>query len=112
MILDIVFNQSDGLHPWYQLYDIAKNPFYNGSAPHSYSVLNDWKQENPVVQQQWHDALTHWLTNYKVDGFRFDLVKGLATTPAMEQPTIRPQTPTPTLLMPTPTNTMHRVWHE
>lgn len=77
VILDIVFNQSDGLHPWYQLYDIAKNPFYNGSAPHSYSVLNDWKQENPVVQQQWHDALTHWLTNYKVDGFRFDLVKGL-----------------------------------
>lgn len=77
VILDIVFNQSDGLHPWYQLYDIAENPFYNGSAPHAYSVLNDWKQENPVVQQQWHDALTHWLTNYKVDGFRFDLVKGL-----------------------------------
>ncbi|MDE6198444.1 MAG: hypothetical protein K2G06_01190, partial [Muribaculaceae bacterium] len=23
------------------------------------------------------DVLTHWLTNYKVDGFRFDLVKGL-----------------------------------
>lgn len=77
VILDIVFNQSDGLHPWYQLYDIAENPFYNGSAPHAYSVLNDWKQENPVVQQQWHDALTHWLTAYKVDGFRFDLVKGL-----------------------------------
>lgn len=77
VILDIVFNQSDGLHPWYQLYDIAENPFYNGSAPHAYSVLNDWKQENPVVQQQWHDALRHWLTNYKVDGFRFDLVKGL-----------------------------------
>lgn len=80
VILDIVFNQSDGLHPWYQLYDISVNPFYNGSAPHSYSVLNDWKQENPVVQQQWRDVLEYWLTAYKVDGFRFDLVKGLGNS--------------------------------
>lgn len=77
VILDIVFNQSDGLHPWYQLYDIADNPFYNGTAPHAYSVLNDWKQENPLVEKQWTDALTYWLTAYNVDGFRFDLVKGL-----------------------------------
>lgn len=77
VILDIVFNQSDGLHPWYQMYDIAKNPFYNGSAPHAYSVLNDWNQDNPLVQQQWYDALDYWMTAYNVDGFRFDLVKGL-----------------------------------
>lgn len=79
VILDIVFNQSDGLHPWYQLYPIAQNPFYNGSAPHAYSVLNDWNQDNPLVQQQWKDALKFWLTEYKVDGFRFDLVKGLGS---------------------------------
>ena len=77
VILDIVFNQSSGLHPWYQMYDITDNPFYNGSAPHSYSVLNDWNQDNALVQQQWHDALAYWLEAYKVDGFRFDLVKGL-----------------------------------
>ncbi len=77
VILDIVFNQSAGLHPWYQMYDIAVNPFYNGSAPHSYSVLNDWNQDNPLVEQQWTDALAYWMTAYKVDGFRFDLVKGL-----------------------------------
>lgn len=77
VILDIVFNQSDGLHPWYQMYDIAENPFYNASAPHAYSVLNDWKQEYPLVEQQWVDALKYWLTAYNVDGFRFDLVKGL-----------------------------------
>lgn len=77
VILDIVFNQSDGLHPWYQMYSVAKNPFYNGTAPHAYSVLNDWNQDNPLVQQQWHDALAYWMTAYKVDGFRFDLVKGL-----------------------------------
>lgn len=77
VILDIVFNQSDGLHPWYQLYPIATNPFYNKTAPHDFSVLNDWKQDNDLVQQQWTDALRYWLTAYNVDGFRFDLVKGL-----------------------------------
>lgn len=79
VILDIVFNQSDGLHPWYQMYDIASNPFYNKTAPHDWSVLNDWKQENALVQQQWKDAIAYWMTQYKVDGFRFDLVKGLGS---------------------------------
>ncbi|MFG6385295.1 MAG: hypothetical protein K1V80_02295 [Muribaculaceae bacterium] len=79
VILDIVFNQSDGLHPWYMMYDIAKNPFYNGSAPHAYSVLNDWNQDYAPVQQQWKDAVQYWIKEYKVDGFRFDLVKGLGS---------------------------------
>lgn len=79
VLLDIVFNQSDGLHPWYQMYDIASNPFYNKTAPHNWSVLNDWKQENALVQQQWKDAIAYWMTKYKVDGFRFDLVKGLGS---------------------------------
>jgi 1,4-alpha-glucan branching enzyme len=57
VILDIVFNQSDGLHPWYQMYPIASNPFYNQNAPHSYSVLNDWNQDNALVEQQWTDAI-------------------------------------------------------
>ncbi|MDE7441060.1 MAG: hypothetical protein K2M69_02705 [Muribaculaceae bacterium] len=77
VILDVVFNQSAGLHPWYMMYDINSNPFYNKVAPHAYSVLNDWVQEYPLVQQQWHDMLKFWLSEYKVDGFRFDLVKGL-----------------------------------
>ncbi|MDE7396089.1 MAG: hypothetical protein K2M98_00005, partial [Muribaculum sp.] len=79
VILDIVFNQSDGLHPWYQMYDIEKNPFYNGSAPHAYSVLNDWNQDNALVQQQWDDALKYWIEAYNIDGYRFDLVKGLGS---------------------------------
>ncbi|MDE6197581.1 MAG: hypothetical protein K2F91_06930, partial [Muribaculaceae bacterium] len=77
VILDIVFNQSDGLHPWYQMYPPETNPFYNKVAPHAWSVLNDWNQDNPLVQQQWTDALKYWLEKYNVDGFRFDLVKGL-----------------------------------
>ncbi len=77
VILDMVFNQSDGLHPWYMMYTPAENPFYNLNAPHAYSVLNDWNQGYPLVNQQWKDVLQFWLGEYKVDGFRFDLVKGL-----------------------------------
>lgn len=77
VILDMVFNQSDGLHPWYQMYLPENNPFYNVNAPHAYSVLNDWNQGFPMVQEQWKDVLEYWMTEYKFDGFRFDLVKGL-----------------------------------
>lgn len=77
VILDVVFNQSDGLHPWYQMYPQASNPFYNRTAPHAYSVLNDWNQGYPLVERQWRDMLQFWLSEYRVDGFRFDLVKGL-----------------------------------
>lgn len=77
VILDIVFNQADGQHPWWGMYNIAENQRFNGSAPHAYSVLNDWHQGDPMVQQQFEDCLRYWLTAYKVDGFRFDLVKGL-----------------------------------
>ncbi len=79
VILDIVFNHSDGLHPWYQMYPADSNPFYNATAPHDWGVLNDWKQENPVVQQQFKDVLQWWMREYNVDGYRFDLVKGLGT---------------------------------
>ena len=79
VILDMVFNQSDGLHPWYQMYKAGQNPYYNLNAPHAYSVLNDWNQGNPMVQEQWADCLKYWMTEYKFDGFRFDLVKGLGT---------------------------------
>lgn len=77
VILDMVFNQSDGLHPWYVMYEPGSNPFFNKTAPHAYSVLNDWNQGYPMVQEQWHDVLRYWLKEYNVDGFRFDLVKGL-----------------------------------
>lgn len=77
VILDIVLNHTPGLHPWYQMYEPGKSPFYNATAPHDYSVYEDIKQEYPLVEQHWVDVLTYWLEVYKVDGFRFDLVKGL-----------------------------------
>lgn len=79
VILDIVFNQTDWQHPWYQLYSRGSNPFYNITAPHAYSVLNDWNQDNPLVQKQFKDVLQYWIKEYNIDGYRFDLVKGLGS---------------------------------
>jgi len=47
VILDVVFNQTDGLAPWYQMYPAGSNPFYNATAPHDYSVLNDLNPRTP-----------------------------------------------------------------
>ena len=77
VILDMVFNQSDWHHPWYRMYPVGQNPMYNATAPHAYSVLNDFNQGHPLVRKQWQDCVKYWMEEYKVDGFRFDLVKGL-----------------------------------
>lgn len=84
VIIDVVFNHTWGLHPWCKMYwddtnsiPTSDNPFYNATAPHNYSVGNDWKQEVTAVRNHLCDALQYWLEEYKVDGFRFDLVKGL-----------------------------------
>lgn len=77
VILDVVFNQADWQHPWYRMYPVGSNPFFNADAPHAFSVLNDWNQGYPLVEEQWKDCLKFWLSEYHVDGFRFDLVKGL-----------------------------------
>ena len=73
----MVFNQSDWQHPWYRMYPAGSNPLYNATAPHAYSVLNDFNQGHPLVARQWADCVKYWLREYNVDGFRFDLVKGL-----------------------------------
>lgn len=84
VILDIVLNHAFGLHPWCMMYwdnangrPAANNPFFNPVAPHNFSVGNDWRQEVPAVRQYFYDALTYWMEEYHVDGYRFDLAKGL-----------------------------------
>ncbi|MDE6811459.1 MAG: hypothetical protein K2J15_03825, partial [Muribaculaceae bacterium] len=77
VILDMVFNQTDWLHPWYRMYQVGSNPMYNADAPHAYSVLNDINQGHPLIRQQWKDVVKYWMEEYHVDGYRFDLVKGL-----------------------------------
>lgn len=84
VIMDVVFNHSFGQHPWCKMYwDAASNnvsldsPFQNANAPHGFSVGSDWKQENTYVREHLCNALKYWTKEYKIDGYRFDLGKGL-----------------------------------
>lgn len=80
VILDVVFNHAQD-HPYYVMYGgVKNNPFMNEEAPHAWSVFNDWKHENTYVQEHFCEVLKYWIKEYKVDGYRFDLAKGLGTS--------------------------------
>jgi len=87
VILDIVFNHTWGLSPYCMVYwdatnnrPLSTNPYYNAVAPHPYSVGNDLRHDRVCVRSWLDRALQFWLTEYKADGFRFDLSKGFTQT--------------------------------
>ncbi|MEO7766592.1 MAG: alpha-amylase family glycosyl hydrolase, partial [Ferruginibacter sp.] len=90
VILDVVYNQLDAFNaPEGKLYwDAANNkpatnnPWLNPDAPHPYSVFNDLNHTSAATQYWVSRALEYWITEYKVDGYRFDLAKGFTQTPS------------------------------
>ena len=87
VILDVVYNHCTGNAPEAKLYwdaannrPAASNPWLNISAPHPYSVFNDFNHTSTATQYLVQRSLDHWLNEYKVDGFRFDLAKGFTQT--------------------------------
>jgi len=83
VIIDMVFNHSFGQSPLLRLYaenyvPTAQNPWYNIACPHPpYCWGADFNHESPLVEQFIDSVTTYCLTEYKVDGFRFDFTKGL-----------------------------------
>ena len=86
VIIDMVFNHATGLNPMNKLYpygtDLANNPWFNVNAPHSDNVYEDWNHGFAPAKEMFTRALKYWLTEYKVDGFRFDLSHGLCSNQA------------------------------
>ncbi|MBQ1874788.1 MAG: hypothetical protein II144_03775 [Paludibacteraceae bacterium] len=84
VIMDMVFNHATGLNPMNKLYpygtDLASNPWFNVTAPHSDNVYEDWNHDFVPAQNMFKRAIQYWLTEYKVDGFRFDLSHGFCGT--------------------------------
>jgi len=85
VILDMVLNQADLENPYVKMYwDGAKpsenSPFFNVSATHPYSVFFDFNHESPHTQWLVDAVCNYWLTEFKMDGFRFDLSKGFTQT--------------------------------
>ena len=83
VILDMVFNHATGNNPMNKLYpygtDLANNPWFNVTAPHSDNVYEDWNHGFAPAREMFTRALKYWLTEYKVDGFRLDLSHGLCS---------------------------------
>lgn len=82
VILDIVMNHAFGQCPLVQMYwadgqPAADNPWLNPEATHPFNVGYDFNHESPYTRQFFKDVLAFWLTEYRFDGFRFDLSKGL-----------------------------------
>ena len=83
VIMDMVLNHATGLNPMAALYwnnalnqPAANNPWFNQTARHPFNVFNDFNHESLATRYFFSRVVEHWLQEYKLDGFRFDLSKG------------------------------------
>lgn len=87
VVIDIALNHSFGLSPMVQLYwdaannrPAANNPWFNPTPRHAFNVGYDMNHESLPTRYFTSRVLEHWLQEYKIDGFRFDLSKGFTQT--------------------------------
>lgn len=83
VIMDIALNHTTGNNPLAALYwnitlnqPSANNPWLNMTATHPYNVFNDFNHESLRTRYFTSRVIEHWLQEYKIDGFRWDLSKG------------------------------------
>lgn len=87
MILDVVYNHTssaasfDKIVPfyYYRMKRFNDYPYWNGSG-----CGNEFRSESPMGRKFILDSIRYWIEEYKVDGFRFDLM-GLIDTETMRQ---------------------------
>jgi glycosidase len=89
VVMDMVLNHAYGTCPLAMMYwdaannrPAADNPWFNQTSPNpTYSWGNDFNHESPDTKR-FVDSVNHyWISEYKIDGFRFDFTKGFTNTP-------------------------------
>lgn len=87
VIVDVVYNHAFSQSPLCQLYWDAQNfrpapdnPWLNPEARHPFNVGYDFNHESQATKDWVDRVMTYWLEEYRIDGFRFDLSKGLTQT--------------------------------
>ncbi len=87
VVIDMVLNHSFGTSPMVMLYwdannnqPAADNIWFNQVAKHDYNVGMDFNHESPYTRAFTKRVNDFWLTEYNIDGFRFDLSKGFTQT--------------------------------
>jgi len=86
IILDIALNHATGRSPIERLWSTspdgsygdvaANNPYFNQVAPHAYNYFYDLNHSSDATRYYVKRVLEHWINEYKIDGFRWDLTKG------------------------------------
>lgn len=83
IILDQVLNHAFGLNPMVRLWwDSANNrpasnsPYLNPVAKHDFNVGFDFNHESKATQYFVDRVNRHWIEEYRINGYRFDLSKG------------------------------------
>lgn len=91
VLLDVVLNHSTGLNPMAKMFwnstsnqTAANNPWFNVTAPHPYSVFHDFNHSYAPTREFFKRMLKFWISEYKIDGYRLDLTKGLTQTVSTE----------------------------
>jgi pullulanase len=90
VVMDVVYNHTaennianvfsfNGLVPGYYYRLKEDGSFWNGSG-----TGNEFRSEAPMGRKFIVDSLKYWVTEYKIDGFRFDLM-GLIDLDTMQQ---------------------------
>ena len=86
VFLDVVYNHSTGDSPLAKMYwdpdhkpysaTSDLNPYFNVNAKHPFNVFHDINHDNLFMRDVVKRSLKYLITEYNVDGFRFDLSKG------------------------------------
>ncbi|WNM19961.1 alpha-amylase family glycosyl hydrolase [Flavobacterium capsici] len=87
VILDVALNHAFGRNPMVRMWmkdadgdgwgDAASdNPYFNEFAKHSYGVGNDFNHSSAYTKYYTKRVIKHWIEDFKIDGFRWDLTKG------------------------------------
>jgi len=87
VILDLALNHAFGRSPMVRMWmndpdndgwgePNSDNPYFNEVAAHSYSVGSDFDHSNPRTQDYVQRVIKHWIEEFNIDGFRWDLTKG------------------------------------
>ncbi|RVU01361.1 alpha-amylase [Mucilaginibacter limnophilus] len=83
VIQDIVLNHAFGSSPMVRMYfdnatqkPTSNSPWFNVNPTHPFNVGYDFNHESPATRRFAKDVMRHWLKEYHIDGYRFDLSKG------------------------------------
>ena len=87
VIMDMVMNHSFGSSPMVQMYwngalgvPAANNPWFNQYPTHAFNVGYQFNHESAATRTFTQRVINYWLTNYHIDGYRWDLAKGFTQT--------------------------------